>query len=130
MRKVLTLGNVSILINRNLPMTANQSLFEMTVMPIIMDLADQGVFPYVNGNRLVMTPAARMTGVLRHRVLVNKHPLMSGLVELQRLAGPEWAAFEVRTDRLKAFAEMMMVSEMREQGVAPEHYTAATEPVR
>ncbi len=96
----------------------------MTVMPLIMDLAEQGIFPYVNGNKVVLTPAGKLTGVLRHRVQVNKQLLMSGLVELQRLAGSDWAAFEVRPDRLKAFAELVMISEMREQGVVPEHYTA------
>ena len=99
----------------------------MTVMPIIMDLADQGVFPYVNGKKVVLTPAARMTDVLRHRVRVNKQPLMSALVQLQRLAGPDWAAFEAYLARLKAFAEMVMISEMREQGIVPDHYTSETE---
>ena len=99
----------------------------MTVMPIIMDLADQGVFAYVNGKKVVLTPAARMTDVLRHRVRVNKQPLMSALVRLQRLAGPDWAAFEAYPARLKAFAEMVMISEMREQGIVPDHYTSETE---
>ena len=99
----------------------------MTVMPIIMDLADQGVFPYVNGKKVVLTPAARMTDVLRHRVRVNKQPLMSALVQLQRLAGPDWPAFEACPARLKAFAEMVMISEMREQGIVPDHYTSETE---
>ena len=96
----------------------------MTVMPIIMDLADQGVFPYVNGKKVVLTPASRMTDVLRHRVRVNKQTLMSALVELERLAGPDWPAFEVRPTRLKAFVEMVMISEMRGQGIVPDHYTA------
>ncbi len=99
----------------------------MTVMPIIMDLADQGVFPYVNGKKVVLTPAARMTDVLRHRVRVNKQRLMSALVQLQRIAGPDWAAIEYRPDRLKVFAEMVMISEMREQGIVPDHYSATTE---
>ena len=92
-----------------------------------MDLADQGVFPYVNGKKVVLTPAARMTDVLRHRVWVNKQPLMSALVRLQRLAGPDWPAFEAYPARLKAFAEMVMISEMREQGIVPDHYTSETE---
>ena len=96
----------------------------MTVLPLIMDLADQGVFPYVNGNKVVMTPTARMTDVLRRQVRDNKRPLMSGLVELQRLAGPDWAAFEMYPDQLKAFAEMVMISDMRERGIVPNHYTA------
>ncbi len=99
----------------------------MTVMPIIMDLADQGVFPYVNGKKVVLTPAARMTDVLRHRVRVNKQHLMSALVHLQRLADPDWPAFEAYPARLKAFAEMVMISEMREQGIVPDHYSATTE---
>ena len=99
----------------------------MTVMPLIMELADQGLFPSVNGNKLVLTPTARMTTVLRHRVRANKQPLMPGLVELQRLAGPDWPSFEVRPARLTAFVEMVMISDMRQQGIVPEHYTAATE---
>ena len=99
----------------------------MTVMPIIMDLADQGVFPCVNGDMVVLTPAARMTDELRHRVRVNKQPLMSALAQLQQLAGPDWAAMEKHPDRLKALAEMVMISEMREQGIVPDHYTETTE---
>ncbi len=95
----------------------------MSVLPLIMDLADQGVFPYVNGNKVVMTPTARMTDVLRRQVRENKRPLMSGLVELQRLAGSDWDVFEVYPDQLKAFAEMMMISDMRERGIVPNHYT-------
>jgi len=89
-----------------------------------MDLADQGVFPCVNGNKVVLTPAARMTDVLRHRVRVNKQPLMSALAQLQRLAGPDWVALEGCPARLKVFAEMVMISEMREAGQVPDHYTA------
>ncbi len=96
----------------------------MSALPLVMDLADQGVFPYVNGNNVVLTPAGKLTRVLRHRVQVNKQPLMSGLVELQQLAGPDWAAFEVYPDQLKAFAEMVMISDMRERGIVPNHYTA------
>ena len=36
----------------------------MTVMPLIVDLAEQGIFPYVNGNKVVMTPAAKLTDAL------------------------------------------------------------------
>ena len=96
----------------------------MTVLPLIMDLADQGVFPYVNGNKVVLTPVARMTDVLRGQVRDNKQPLMSALIELQRLAGPDWDAFEVYPAQLKAFAEMAMISDMRERGIVPDHYTA------
>jgi len=96
----------------------------MTVIPIIMDLADQGIFPCVNGDMVVLTPAAKMTDALRHRVRVNKQPLMSALVELQRLAGPDWIALEGCPARLKVFAEMVMISEMREHGIVPDHYTA------
>ncbi len=99
----------------------------MTVMPIIMDLADHWVFPYVNGKKVVLTPAARMTDVLRHRVRVNKQRLMSALVQLQRLAGKDWPAFEAYPARLKSFAEMVMISEIRQQGVVPDHYISETE---
>jgi len=99
----------------------------MTVMPLIMDLAGQGVFPYVNGKKVVVTPTARMTNVLRHQVRVHKRPLMTGLIELQRRAGPDWAAFEAYPARLKLFAEMVMISEIRQQGEIPDHYTSETE---
>ena len=95
----------------------------MSALPLIMDLADQGVFPYVNGNKVVLTPAAKLTDILRCQVRDNKRPLMSGLVELQRLAGPDWAAFEAYPAQLKAFAELVMISEMRARGIVPDHYT-------
>ena len=99
----------------------------MSALPLVMDLADQGVFPYVNGNRVVLTPTARVTDILTRQARDNKRPLMSALLELQQLAGPDWAAFEAYPARLKVFAEMVMISEIRQQGVVPDHYTSETE---
>ena len=96
----------------------------MSALPLIMDLADRGIFSYVNGNKVVTTPTSRMTDVLRRQVRDKKRPLMSGLIELQRLAGPDWAAFEAYPAQLKSFVELVMISEMRARGIVPDHYTA------
>ena len=93
-------------------------------MPLIMDLAEQGIFPYVNGEKIVLTPVEKLTDTLRLRIRNDKPALMSGLVELQQLAGPDWAAFEAYPDRLKAFAELVMISELRAAGQVPVHYSA------
>jgi len=106
-------------------MMAIRRFFE--VMPLIMDLAGEGIFPYVNGNKVVLTPAANVTDVLRRQVRDNKRSLMSGLIELQQLAGSDWDAFEVYPDQLRAFAEMVMSTEMRHHGIAPDHYTSEQE---
>ena len=88
----------------------------MTVMPLIMDLTEQGIFPYVNGKKLVLTPAAKLTDELRHQVWNNKSALMADLIELQQFPEWDWSGFEVNPAGFKAFAEMVMISEMRERG--------------
>ena len=92
-----------------------------------MDLAEQGLFPYVNGKKLVLTPVAKLTDSLRSQVLIHKSALLVNLTELQKLDGWDWSAFEVNPGRFKAFAEMVMIVEQRGQGICPDHYTATTE---
>lgn len=106
-------------------MMANQRFSE--VMPLIMDLAGEGIFPYVNGNKIVLTPSTRVTEALRHLVRDNKRHLMSGLIELERLAGSDWFAFEVYPEQLRSFVEMVAIEDMRQRGVIPDHYTATTD---
>ena len=77
----------------------------MTVMSLIMDLAEQGIFPYVNGKKLVLTPAAKLTDELRLQVRNNKPALMANLVTLQTLAEWNWSAFEVNPARFKSLIE-------------------------
>jgi len=95
----------------------------MTVMSLIMGLADQGIFPYVNGKKLVLTPAAKLTDELRLQVRNNKPALMANLIELQRFPEWNWSAFEANPGRFRAFAELVMISEMRAAGQVPDHYT-------
>ena len=97
----------------------------MTVMPLIMDLTASGVFVYVNGKKLVLTPAAKLTNDLRLQVRNNKSELMANLIELQQLPEWDWSTFEVSPARFKAFVEMIMIFEQREQGIVPAHYTAS-----
>ena len=96
----------------------------MTVLPLVMDLADRGIFPCVNGKKIFLTPMAQMTDALRVRIRNDKPALMANLVKLQQFPEWNWSTFEVRPARFKAFAELVMISEMREQGIVPDHYSA------
>ncbi len=46
--------------------------------------------------------------------------------ELQERAGPDWEEISADPAKLKAFAELVMITDMRHRGVVPDHYTATT----
>jgi len=46
--------------------------------------------------------------------------------ELQERAGPDWEEISADPEQLKAFAELVMIEDMRHQGIVPDHYTATT----
>ena len=72
---------------------------------------EKGVFRYVNGKKLVLTPAAKLTDELRHQVRNNKPALMGNLIELQRFPEWNWSKFEVSPARFKSFVELISISE-------------------
>ncbi len=46
--------------------------------------------------------------------------------ELQERAGPDWEEISTDPAKLKAFAELVMIEDMRHRGIVPDHYTATT----
>ena len=46
--------------------------------------------------------------------------------ELQERAGPDWEEISADPEQLKAFAELVMIEDMRHRGIVPDHYTATT----
>ncbi len=44
--------------------------------------------------------------------------------ELREVAGEDWAEISTDPAKLKAFAELVMITDMRHRGIVPDHYTA------
>jgi len=59
--------------------------------------------------------------------LKSKKPeLLRSLRELQERAGSDWGEVAADPAKLKSFAELVMIEDMRHRGIAPDHYTATT----
>jgi len=48
------------------------------------------------------------------------------LIEVREKSGKDWQEIANDPEQLKAFAELLMIGEMREKGVCPDHYTSET----
>ncbi len=46
--------------------------------------------------------------------------------ELQERAGSDWDEVSADPAKLKSFAELVMITDMRHRGIVPDHYTATT----
>ena len=47
--------------------------------------------------------------------------------ELQEVAGEDWQEISTDPAKLKSFAELVMITDMRHRGIVPDHYTSETE---
>jgi len=98
----------------------------MSALPIISELSGMGIRVRVNGSDLVLSPKKALTPNLTSMIKAEKPALIRRLREIQRKAGADWDEIANDPAQLKAFAELLMIGEMREQGIVPDHYTATT----
>ena len=98
----------------------------MSALALISEFSERGIKVRPNGSHVVVSPKDALTPDLVKRIKVEKTTLIRELEKLQREAGNDWDEIANDPVQLKAFAELLMISEMREQGVAPDHYTATT----
>ncbi len=99
----------------------------MSALPIISELSGMGIRVRVNGSDLVLSPKKALTPNLTSMIKAEKPALIRRLREIQRKAGADWDEIANDPAQLKAFAELLMIGEMRERGIVPDHYTAITE---
>ena len=98
----------------------------MSALPIFSELSDKGLRVRVDGPDLVLTPKKALTPNLASRIKQEKPALIQSLEKIKRKAGSDWDEIANDPAQLKAFAELLMIGEMREKGITPDHYTATT----
>ncbi len=98
----------------------------MSALPIFSELSDKGLRVRVDGPDLVLSPKKALTPNLASRIKKEKPVLIQSLEEIKRKAGSDWDEIADDPAQLKAFAELLMIGEMRERGIVPDHYTSTT----
>ena len=99
----------------------------MSALPIFSELSGKGIRVRVDGPDLVLSPKRALTPNLASRIKKEKPALIQSLEEIKRKAGADWDEIANDPTQLKAFAELLMIAEMRERGIVPDHYTTTTE---
>lgn len=100
----------------------------MSAMSMISELSAKGIRVRVIGSKVVLSaPKGALTEVLVSKARREKFALIRALRAIREKAGADWDLIAGDPDQLKAFTEPLMVAQMREQGIVPEHYTAETD---
>ena len=98
----------------------------MSAQALLSELSDRGIRVRPNGQKINLSPKEALTPELIDRIKSEKPSLLRELERLRKEAGNDWDEIAADPAQLKAFAELLMIEDMREQGVAPDHYTATT----
>ncbi len=96
-------------------------------LPAISEISEQGITARVEGDELVVSaPKGTLTPEVLAKLKSKKPELLRSLRELQERAGPDWDEVSADPAKLKSFAELVMITDMRHRGIVPDHYTATT----
>ncbi len=99
----------------------------MSALPAISEFSKQGITARVEGDELVVSaPKGTLTPEVLARLKSKKPELLRSLRELQERAGSDWDEVSADPAKLKSFAELVMIEDMRHRGIVPDHYTATT----
>ncbi len=99
----------------------------MSALPAISEISKQGITARVEGDELVVSaPKGTLTPEVLAKLKSKKPELLRSLRELQERAGPDWDEVSSDPAKLKSFAELVMITDMRHRGIVPDHYTATT----
>ena len=99
----------------------------MSARGIISELSERGIKVRPNGHDVAVSPKQALTPDLVTRIKKEKPALLRELEKIRREAGDDWDEIARDPRQLKAFYELLMISEMRLQGIVPGHYIATTE---
>ena len=99
----------------------------MSALAAISEFSKQGITARVEGDELVVSaPKGTLTPEVLAKLKSKKPELLRSLRELQERAGSDWDEVSANPTKLKSFAELMMITDMRHRGIVPDHYTATT----
>ncbi len=100
----------------------------MSALPLLIEFWNKGIKVRVEGSELALTaPRGVLTPCLVSRVKNEKPALLVSLEKIREKAGDDWMEVSNDPAQLKAFADLVAVSEMRERGIVPDHYNAEAE---
>jgi len=103
----------------------------MSALPIITEITDQGITAQIEGVDRDGIVLSALKGTLTPKVLAKlkskKPELLRSLKELQERAAQDWEKISKSPEKLKALAELIMIDDMRKQGITPDHYTSETD---
>ena len=101
----------------------------MSALPLISELADKGIRVRHEGSNVVVSPEEALTPDLVERIRDEKPILIKQLEKVRRNVGDngnDWDEIGSDPNKLKDYYELLMIGEMREKGICPDHYTSTT----
>lgn len=98
----------------------------MSALPVISELSDKGIHLRVDGPDLVISPKSSLTPMLISKLKKEKPALTQILEKIGQDTRSDWEEVADDPGKLKAFYELLVIGEMREKGIAPDHYTATS----
>lgn len=99
----------------------------MNAGQIMSELSELGVTVRVQGRELALiAPKGALTPTLVSRVKKEKPALLISLDKFREKAGDDWEEISNDPDQLKVLTELLMIEDMRQKGICPDHYTVET----
>jgi hypothetical protein len=99
----------------------------VSAVPLLIEFAEKGIAIRVDGPELALSvPRGKLDADLVSRVRREKAEIICSLERVKAKAGPDWDEIADDPEQLKAFADMLVVEDMRQRGIAPDHYKATT----
>ena len=99
----------------------------MNALSIISELSSKSIRVIVNGSQVTLSaPKGALTDTLVSKAREAKPALIRSLNAIREKAGTDWDDVASNPSQLQAFTELLIIEQMREQGIAPDHYTTKT----
>ena len=100
----------------------------MSALPLLIEFSDKHIKVRVEGTEIALSaPKGALTPCLVSRIKEEKAALLVSLEKIREKAGEDWEKIVNDPAQLKSFADLLAISEMREGGIVPDHYTSETE---
>ena len=89
----------------------------MSALPIITEITDQGIRARVEGDEVVLSaPKGTLTPEVIAKLKSKKPELLRSLKELQERAESDWEEISTNPAKLRSFAKLVMITDMRHRG--------------
>ncbi len=100
----------------------------VSALPLLIEFSEMGIKVRVDGTDLALiAPKGALTSSFVSRIKEEKTALLVSLDRIRKKAGDDWMEVSNDPERLKAFADLLAIEDMRHCGIAPDHYTSTTD---